>query len=125
MGRPRADPLRVGEGGFARRLRPFRQAGRWSVNAREALVAAARRERVAADVEPFVSAAAAEGMIGLLARAAERVPRSLRVQALAMEARAARMVVEMARVTAAFEEARIPLLVFKGPLLPHHLYLHP
>ncbi len=92
------------------------------MNAREALIAAARGERVTADVEPFVSAAAAEGMIGLLARAAERVPRPLRVQALAMEARAARMVAEMARVTAAFGEAGIPLLVFKGAVLAQELY---
>jgi hypothetical protein len=92
------------------------------MNAREALISAARGERVTVDVEPFVSAAAAEGMIGLLARAAERIPRPLRVQALAMEARAARMVVEMARVTAAFDEARIPLLVFKGAVLAQQLY---
>lgn len=92
------------------------------MNAREALIAAARGERITADVEPFVSAAAAEGMIGLLARAAERVPRSLRVQALAMEARAARMVAEMARLTAAFDEARIPMLVFKGAVLAQQLY---
>src|SRR5258708_22643819 len=92
------------------------------MNAREALIAAARGERVTADVEPFVSAAAAEGMVGLLARAAERVPRSLRVQALAMEARGARMVGERARVTAAFEEGRIPLLVFKGAVLAQQLY---
>lgn len=92
------------------------------MNAREALIAAARGERVAGDVEPFVSAAAAEGMIGLLARAAERVPRGLRVQALAMEARAARMVVELARIVAALDDARIPMLVFKGPVLAQQLY---
>lgn len=90
--------------------------------AREILIAAARGERVDEDVEPFVAAAAAEGMVGLLARAATRVPRALRGQALAMEARAARMVVEMARITRAFEEARIPMLVFKGAVLAQQLY---
>lgn len=93
-----------------------------AVTAREALLAAARGERVRGDVDAFGSAAAAEGMVGLLARAAERLPRALRVQALAMEARAARMVVEMARIAAAFGEANIDMLVYKGAVLGKQLY---
>lgn len=92
------------------------------MSARSILIAAARGERVDADVEPFVAAAAAEGMVGLLARSVERVPRALRGQALAMEARAARMVVELARVTRAFAAAHIPMLVFKGAVLAQQLY---
>jgi hypothetical protein len=92
------------------------------MTAREALLAAARGERVGGDVETFVPAAAAEGMIGLLARRAESVPPALRLQALAMEARAARMVAELARITEAFEDGGIPLLVFKGAVLAQHLY---
>jgi hypothetical protein len=95
------------------------------MTAREILIAAARGDRVQEDVEPFLSAAVAEGMTGLLARAAERVPRPLRVQALGMEARAARMIVELARIARAFDEAGIPLLVFKGAVLAQQLYGDP
>lgn len=95
------------------------------MTAREILIAAARGDRVHNDVEPYLSAAAAEGMTGLLARAAERVPRALRVQALGMEARAARMIAELARIARAFDEAHIPLLVFKGAVLAQQLYGDP
>jgi hypothetical protein len=95
------------------------------MTAREILIAAARGDRVREDVEPFISAAAAEGLTGLLARSAERVPRTLRAQALGMEARAARMIAELARVAGAFDEARIPLLVFKGAVLAQQLYGDP
>jgi hypothetical protein len=61
-------------------------------------------------------------MIGLLARACERVPRALQVQALAVEARAARMVAELARIAGAFETAGLPMLVLKGPVLAQQLY---
>ena len=92
---------------------------------REILIAAARGDHVREDVEPFLSAAAAEGITGLLARSAERVPRALRVQALGMEARAARMIAELARIAEAFEHARIPLLVFKGAVLAQQLFGDP
>jgi Uncharacterised nucleotidyltransferase len=95
------------------------------MTAREILIAAARGDRIQEDVEPFLSAAAAEGMTGLLARAAEWLPRGLRVQALGMEARAARMIAELARIAEAFDEAHIPLLVFKGAVLSQQLYGDP
>jgi len=90
--------------------------------AREILRAAVRGERIAEDVEPFVSVAAAEGVAGLLARAAEQIPRALHVQALAMEARAAGMVAELARIARAFDDAGIPLLAYKGAILAQQLY---
>jgi hypothetical protein len=88
----------------------------------EILIAAARGERVRDDVEPHLSAAAAEGMLGLVARSAESVPRALRVQAMAMEARSAGMVTELARITAAFDQAGVPLLAYKGAILAQQLY---
>lgn len=92
------------------------------MNAPEILIAAARGDRVREDVEPFLRAAAAEGMTGLLARSVERVPGALHTQTLGMEARAARMIAELARIARAFEEARIPLLVFKGAVLAQQIY---
>ncbi|HXH40309.1 MAG TPA: nucleotidyltransferase family protein [Thermoanaerobaculia bacterium] len=92
---------------------------------RDVLIAVARGERVSEDVEPFLEAAAAEGLTGLLARSAEQMPRALRVQALGMEARSARMIAELARIAAAFDVARIPLLVFKGAVLAQQLYGDP
>ncbi|MCU1244888.1 MAG: hypothetical protein JWN02_798 [Acidobacteria bacterium] len=88
----------------------------------EILMAAARGEHVRHDVESSLSSAAAEGMLGLLARAAERVPRTLRLQAMAMEARSAGMVTELARIARAFEDAGIPLLAYKGAILAQQLY---
>jgi hypothetical protein len=88
----------------------------------EILMAAARGERVRDDVEPCLSAAAAEGMLGLLARSAESVPRTLRVQAMAMEARSAGMVSELARIVRAFDDAGVALLAYKGAILAQQLY---
>jgi hypothetical protein len=92
---------------------------------RETLIAVARGERVQGDVEPFIPAAAAEGMTGLLARAAESVPRQLRAQAMSIEARGARMVNELARIAGAFDDSHLPMLTFKGAVLAQQLYGDP
>jgi hypothetical protein len=90
-----------------------------------ALVGAARGERVVVDGDEIVRAAVAEGLIGLLARAATNPHRELQMKAAAVEAHAAFMLSELARISAAFEQANIPLLAFKGPLLSQQLYGHP
>jgi hypothetical protein len=90
-----------------------------------ALLEVAAGKRVPSVPDDLVPLAAAEGMIGLVARACERVPRALQVQAMAVEARAARMVAELARIAAAFETAGVPMLVLKGPVLAQQLYGHP
>ncbi len=95
------------------------------MTAMEILIAVARGDRVDGDVTPVIPAAAAEGMTGLLARAAMSVPRPLRMKAMAIEARGARMVAELARIADAFEEARIPMLTFKGAVLSQQLYGDP
>jgi hypothetical protein len=95
------------------------------MSVREILLAAARGETVRdieGDGDALVKAAGAEGMVGLLVRSAETVPRALRNQALAVEARAARMVSELARVSAAYETSGVPLLVIKGAVLAQDLY---
>lgn len=89
-----------------------------------ALLAAARGERVTVD-DDDVRAAAAEGMLGLLARAAANPHRALQIRAASIEAHGAFMLSELARIAAAFDEARVPLLAFKGPVLSQQLYGHP
>jgi hypothetical protein len=95
------------------------------MNARDILIAVARGDRVREDVAPFLPAAVAEGMTGLLARAVDEVPHALRVQAMGMEARAARMIAELARIATAFDAEKIPLVVFKGAVLAQQLYGDP
>jgi len=89
-----------------------------------ALLAAARGERVTVD-DDDVRAAAPAGMLGLLARAAVNPHRELQMKAAAIEAHGAFMLAELARISAAFDEAHIPLLAFKGPVLSQQLYGHP
>jgi len=95
------------------------------VNWRELLIAVARGDRILEDVQPLLPEAAAEALTGLLARAAETPPATLRAQALGIEARGALMVAELARVATAFEAASIPMIVFKGPALSQQLYGNP
>jgi len=89
------------------------------------LLAAARGERVLAEGDELLRAAAREGLLGLLARSATNPHRELQIKAAAIEAHGAFMLAELARIAAAFEEARIPLLAFKGPVLSQQLYGHP
>jgi len=90
-----------------------------------ALLAAARGERVHVDGDDIVRAAAAEGLLGLLARAATNPHRDLQMKAAAVEANGVFMTAELARIAAAFESAHLPLLAFKGPVLSQQLYGHP
>lgn len=91
---------------------------------REALLAVARGERVSVN-DDLVRAAAAEGMLGLLARAAANPHRELQMKAAAIEAHGAFMLNELTRIAAAFRDASVPLLAFKGPVLSQQLYGHP
>jgi Uncharacterised nucleotidyltransferase len=90
-----------------------------------ALAAAARGERVLVEGGALVREAAAEGMLGLLARAAANPHRELQMKGAAVEAHGAFMAAELTRISAAFETAGIPLLAFKGPVLSQQLYGHP
>lgn len=90
-----------------------------------ALAAAARGERVLVEGGALVREAAAEGMLGLLARAAANPHRELQMKGAAVEAHGAFMTAELVRISAAFEKAGIPLLAFKGPVLSQQLYGHP
>jgi hypothetical protein len=94
-------------------------------DSRRALIAVARGERLdpALVTEALVAAAEREGLLGLLARATNGGPRSLRVRATALEARNAIMLAELQRIAAAFVDVK--LLVFKGPLLSQQLYGDP
>jgi hypothetical protein len=89
---------------------------------RETLLAVARGEQVRADVPRLIEAAALEGMLGLLARAATTPDRRLAIQAVTIEQRALGMLEELARVTAAFTAAGVRVLTLKGPVLSQQLY---
>jgi hypothetical protein len=89
------------------------------------LCAAARGERVHVEGEELVRAAASEGLLGLLARAATNPHRDLQIKGAAIEAHGAFMSAELARIAAAFEWAGLPLLAFKGPVLSQQLYGDP
>jgi len=117
----------AGEGAPGRDQAPPSSAcGTFSPDARgrRELLAAARGERVVVD-DDLVRAAAAEGMLGLLGRAATNPHRDLQMKAAAVEAHGVFMTAELARIAAAFEQAKIRLLAFKGPVLSQQLYGHP
>jgi len=90
-----------------------------------ALVAVARGERVQIEGDDLVRAAAAEGMLGLLGRAAINPHLDLQMKAAAIEANGIFMTAELGRIFTAFRAANIPLLAFKGPVLSQQLYGHP
>jgi len=92
---------------------------------RRELLAAARGERVLVDGDALVREAAAEGMLGLLGRAAANPHRELQMKAAAVEAHGVFMLAELTRISAAFEKTGVPLLAFKGPVLSQQLYGHP
>src|SRR6266576_6247419 len=92
---------------------------------RHLLLAAARGERVHVEGEELVRAAASEGLLGLLARAATNPHRELQIKGAAIEAHGAFMSAELARIAAGFEWAGLPLLAFKGPVLSQQLYGDP
>jgi hypothetical protein len=88
----------------------------------EQLIAVARGDRVDAVTDELLRAAAVEGLVGLLARAALNPSRELWMQSKSLEARATSMLDELARLIAAFRDARMPLLAFKGPVVSQQLY---
>lgn len=88
----------------------------------EQLVAVARGDRVDAVSDELIRAAAAEGLTGLLARAATSPPRELVMQSMALEARATAMLDELTRLAARFRDAGIRMLAFKGPIVSQQLY---
>lgn len=96
-----------------------------SPGTREALVAAALNGDVSLADDAVVRAAAAEGMIGLLARAAVKPGRELRVRAVAVEAESVRFARELSRIAAGFAGEAIPLLVWKGLVASQQLYGNP
>lgn len=92
---------------------------------RHALLAVARGERVGTTDDAVLRAAAAEGLIGLLAEAAANPWRELKIRAVAVEAESVRFARELSRISACFAEAALPLLAWKGLVASQQLYGKP
>lgn len=86
------------------------------------MIAVARGDRIAAVSDELLRAAAAEGLLGLVARAVSSPPRELVMQTMALEARAESMIAELARLATLSRDAGLPMLAFKGPVLSQQLY---
>ncbi len=86
------------------------------------LFAVARGEHVPVEGSDLIAEAAAEGMLGLVARAATNPNRELQMKAAAIEAHAVAMNAELTRIARTFQERSLRLLAFKGAVLSHQLY---
>ncbi len=92
---------------------------------RHALLAAARGERIAPPDAATVAAAKREGMLGLVARAAEPRSRELEIELAALESHAALMSGALGRIAAAFRTAGVRLVAYKGAVASLQLYGDP
>jgi hypothetical protein len=96
-----------------------------SESVRTGLLAVARGDRITAEGEELLQAAAIEGMTGLVARASDRASRNLRVRAVAVEAESFRFARELRRIAGRFADDGLRLLCWKGLVASQQLYGSP